>query len=698
MTRWRLIGARTSLTVTAPPAGSICRFRRLVPVLGALTLSALCGVRCAREQAAPTLPPVFTADQAERGRHIYATSCAACHGAELAGGPAPALVGSAFLRRWGTPERGAAGLFHALRTSMPKLAMGSLSSSDYGAVFAYVLERNRWPAGSRPFDASDTLLRLIRLDRLAAVTDPAPLGAPKSIDGEPGRSPPASGPGTAEITTPDPADWPYHNADYAGTRFSPLTQISRDNVARLTVACVFQVGSNETFQTGPVVYRGVLYATTVRETVAIDAATCRPRWRFTWQPRDYELWPMNRGVALAQGYVVRGTADGYLLALDARDGALLWARHVAHPDSGETITMAPLAYGDLVVIGPAGGENNIRGWIGAFHLAHGAPAWRFNTVPRSGEPGVETWANATDVPHGGGAVWTPLALDRAKEELYVAVTNPSPDLSSELRPGSNLYTNAIVALDVRTGKLRWYDQLLPNDSHDWDLTQVAPLFREPVGGRARNLVATSGKAGLLTVLDRDTHERVYEVPITTRLNADVPVGRTPARVCPGIHGGVEWNGPAYDPRTHLLYVPAVDWCGTFQAKPPTRYVPGELYLGGSYVSDSASQAKGWLTAVDAARGTVRWRYRSAKPLVAGVTATAEGLIFTGELTGDFLALDAETGRERYRFYTGAGMLGGVVTYAVNGRQYVAAASGGGSFNFGRDGSPTLFVFSLPPRP
>src|SRR5439155_47354 len=334
-------------------------------------------------------------------------------------------------------------------------------------------------------------------------------------------------------------------------------------------------------------------------TVAIDAATCRPRWRHTWQPQDYELWPMNRGVALEQGYVVRGTPDGYLLALDARDGTLLWARHVADPQSGETITMSPLAYGDMVVLGPAGGENGMRGWIGAFRLADGKPLWRFNTVPRPGEPGAETWANPAGIPQGGGAVWTPLALDPAKGELYAAVTNPAPDLAGRLRPGTNLYTNALVALD---------------------------------------------------------------------------------------------------PRAHLLSVPAVDWCGTFRATETARYVPGEQYLGGAFVADSAAQARGWLTAVDAARGTVRWRYRSARPLVAGVTATAGGVVFTGELTGDVIALNAETGSELYRFYTGAGVLGGVVTYAVNGRQYVAAASGGGSFNFGREGSPTILVFALPTRP
>jgi alcohol dehydrogenase (cytochrome c) len=579
---------------------------------------------------------------------------------------------------------------------MPKLAMGSLASDDYTAVFAYLLQRNGWPAGSREFDGSDTLLRAIRLDRLGPTSRPA-LEAPEVIVGEAKSTSPsgARGPTDAELANPDSPDWPYHNGGYLGTRYSRLTQLSKRNVERLGVACVFQAGNGETFQTGPLVYQGVMYLTTVRETIAIDAAGCRPRWRYRWEPRDYELWPMNRGAALTHGYVVRGTGDGYLVALDARDGSLRWARHVARADSGETITMAPLVADDLVVVGPAGSENGIRGWVGAFRLKDGEPVWRFNTFPRTGEEGSGTWENPQGLAQGGGAVWTPLSLDAQKDELYVAATNPAPDLAPALRPGRNLYTNSVLALDLHSGALRWYDQLLPNDSHDWDVTQVSPLIRETVVGKERNVLVTVGKAGLLTAVDRDTHEHLYEVAVTTRTNADVPVGRDEMHVCPGIHGGVAWNGPAYDPSTHLLYVPATDWCGTYRARETAHRVPGALYMGGSYVDDADTTAKGWLTAVDARSGVVRWRYRSARPLVAAVTATAGGVVFTGELTGDLVALDAETGRVLFRFYTGAGILGGVVTYAVRGKQYVAVASGGGSYNFGREGSPTVLVFSLP---
>jgi alcohol dehydrogenase (cytochrome c) len=316
-------------------------------------------------------------------------------------------------------------------------------------------------------------------------------------------------------------------------------------------------------------------------------------------------------------------------------------------------------------------------------------------VPRPGEPGAETWANPTGIPIGGGGVWTPLTLDTDKGELYVAVGNPAPDVPAQLRPGKNLYTDALVALDVRTGKLRWYRQFVSSDVHDWDLTQVSPLFHDTAGGRQRNLIATAGKNGLLTVLDRETHEPLYETPVTTRFNVNEPIAASGTRVCPGFLGGVEWNGPALNPATNLLYVAAADWCNTITPVDTVRFVPGQLYMGGKVEFDSTSQ--GWLTAVDASNGNVRWRYHSTKPMVGAVTTTAGGLVFTGEQTGDFLALDAQTGRVLYRFYTGSGIFGGVVTYTVRGQQFVAATSGGGSIVFGKQGSPTVFVFALPER-
>jgi alcohol dehydrogenase (cytochrome c) len=635
----------------------------------------------------------YSVAQADRGRRIYGAYCASCHGVELEGAVGPALTGPAFSGRWSRPDQSVHDLHDLIRTTMPRPAAGTLAESSYLQVTAYLLSRNGLAAGPAELTAA-TNLRALRIPAVATAAARPP--APEFIAGDSGTTPTGRGPTQAELArAATSTDWLYHNHDYAGTRHAPLKQITTANAGRLQAVCAFQVGSTETFVTGPVVWQGTMFITTARLTIALDASTCRERWRHTWEPRDQFSWLNNRGVALKDGYVVRGTADGYLLALDAATGSLLWARQVAKPSLGERITMPPLVFEDLVIIGPAGSENGAQGWIGAFRLADGSPVWRFHTVPRPGEPEESTWQNAPGIPIAGGAVWTAPSLDAATGELFVAAGNPAPDLPVQYRRGTNLYSNSVVVLDVRTGKLRWHEQLVPADFHDWDLTQATPLIRVAQDGRTRDLAMAVGKDGILRALDRATHERVFQTPVTTIENVDQPLTPAGVRACPGVLGGVQWNGPAYHPGTSLLLTPAVDWCATFAPSDSTRFVVNQGgFLGGSITYDSTSH--GWLTAVDAATGKVRWRYRSVQPMTAGVATTAGGVAFTGENTGDFLALDVATGRELYRFNTGGGMGGGIITYAVKGRQYVAAVSGRGGFFFGKAGAPTIFVFALPP--
>jgi alcohol dehydrogenase (cytochrome c) len=438
-----------------------------------------------------------------------------------------------------------------------------------------------------------------------------------------------------------------------------------------------------------------MYLTSLVSTMAIDAATCRQKWRHTWQPLAQEIRANNRGVAIKDGRVIRGTTDGYLIALDRDDGKMLWARRIGDASKGETITMAPLVYDSLVFVGVAVSEFAIRGWIAAFRIDNGERVWRFNIVPAPGEPGSETWKQEPEVPLGGGAVWTPLAIDPSAELLFVSAANPAPDFPKSIRGGINLYTNSLLAIHLRTGKLAWYDQMVPNDDHDWDLTQVSPLYRARVDGAMRNLVATAGKDGMLRVVDRDSKRRIFETPVTTRLNAAASVTTSGTHACPGIFGGVQWNGPAFHPALNTLTVPAVDWCGKFYLAETVRFVPGQNYLGGRVELDSAW--RGCITAVDASTGKQRWQYASPAPVIGAVTATAGGLILGGELTGDFIALDAATGAERYRFNTGGAIGGGVVTYQAGGTQYIAVASGRPSPYWARAylGSPTIVVFSLP---
>jgi alcohol dehydrogenase (cytochrome c) len=663
------------------------RERVLVSFL--LATAAVTGPLVAQDSGA-----VYTAAQAAAGHDLYVESCARCHGADLSDGSAPPLTGPTFRRTWSRENANVADLLYVMVNSMPPRGAGMLDEEEQVSILAYIMSRNGLAAGSVPLGTDDETLGSISL---ISEEDKRTAAALEFIPGE-RTTPLGVGPSSADLlaAATDSANWPYHTRDYAGTRYSPLGQITTDNVGDLAPTCLYQLGEERNFQTGPVVFDGVMYITGVRTTAAIEANTCRPIWRYVWEPRDREVWLNNRGVAIQDGYVVRGTSDGYLLALDAADGSLIWARQVADPWTGETFTMAPLVYDGTVFIGPAGSENAISGWVGAFRLSDGDELWRFQTVPGATRAGGESWGNPLGIPIGGGATWTPFSLDPDRGELYVAVTNPAPDLPAHLRPGPNLYTNSIVALDVGTGEVLWYDQLVPEDDHDWDVTQVSPIYRQAVDGQMRNLVATAGKDGMLRAIDRDRKRRVFEAAVTTRENVAAPVTAEGTKACPGVLGGVEWNGPAWHPATQTLITPAVDWCFVFRAfeNEDVRYVEGQTYLGGEV--EPAGPRTGWLTSVDAGTGELRWKYHSDDAVVGAVTTTGGGLVFAGELTGDFIALDAASGEVLYRFNTGGPIGGGVVSYAVEGRQYVAVASGRPSgFWWGDNpGSGTVVVFSL----
>ncbi|MDH3456745.1 MAG: PQQ-binding-like beta-propeller repeat protein [Gemmatimonadota bacterium] len=638
---------------------------------------------------------LYTPEQAERGLSVFRAECVTCHGSGLQGRSGPPLVGDNFLKAWARPDRTADDLFYILRTTMPPGRSRALTDRQHADVLAYILRQNGFSAGTSEL-GSDAALLDTPLEHAGVGEGNESALPPDFIEGDRGLDPTGEGPTQAELNAAagDTRNWLYQTQNYAGTRYSSLDQIDRTNVAALRPVCAHQLGELRNFQTSPVVYDGVMYLTTLHVTVAIDATTCKPVWKHEWDVQDRDVWGNNRGVAVKDGRVVRATSDGYLVALDRLTGELLWARHTANADLGETYTMAPMIYQDLILVGPAGSENAVRGWIGAFRLQDGQPVWRFNIVPEPGEPGSETWDNPPGIPVGGGAVWTPLSLDTDRGLLHVPATNPAPDFPAALRGGVNLYTNAMIALDVRTGRLVWYDQLVPADDHDWDLTQVSPLYRTEVNGEERDLIATVGKDGVLRVLDRDSHERLFETPVTTLENTEAPVTTDGTYACPGILGGVEWSGPAYNPGTNMLYTPAVDWCGTYILADTVRYVEGENYLGGEW--EFGDSWGGWITAVDASDGAVRWRYRSDRPMVANVTTTAGGLVLSGELNGDFLALDAETGDVLYRFHTGGPMGGGIVTYEIDGTQYIAVMSGlpSGFWVDEYAGSPTAFVFAL----
>lgn len=638
----------------------------------------------------------YTEDQFERGEVLYQKECALCHGLELDDGAAPAIVGSTFRKTWSMLGANVAELYNRIATTMPPRQDNFLSEDQNLDILSYLLGRNNVLRGTEALRNEYDYLAAIPIARGDEALDISV----SFIEGLYGMEPTGNGPSMNELLNAgnNSDDWLHHNKSYKGIRYSALNEINTSNVDKLVQVCAYQMNSRAPLQTGPIVYQGIMYVTDATHTAAINAATCQKIWAHDWMPKDRMVWGNNRGVAIKDGYVVRGTPDGYLFALDSTNGNLLWARQVADPWLGETFTMPPTVFEDMILIGPAGSENAISGWLGAFSLTDGDLIWKFMTVPDAAAGGGESWGNPEGIKLGGGAVWTPLSFDLELGEVYVAVTNPAPDLPAYLRPGDNLYTNCIVALDILTGELKWYKSIVPNDDHDWDLTQVTPVLKAGVDGVSRDMVATVGKDGVLRTLDKRTHQPLYETPITTILNADIPVTREGVVACPGVTGGVLWSSPAYHPGEKILLTSSIDYCSRFRAANNVRFIPGQLYMGGN--ARHEGDMSGWITAVEVESGEVRWKYQTEFPNVAAVTTTAGGLAISGTLAGDLLFFDVATGEVLNSIATGAQIGGGNISYAVDGKQHIAVGSGRGMLTIrppqlGLPRQTSIIVYALP---
>jgi len=510
-------------------------------------------------------------------------------------------------------------------------------------------------------------------------TEPAP-----ESTGSAAPAAPATAPTRANVAA---ADWPTYNRTLAGDRFSPLTEIDRSNVAQLRVACTYVLPEVSAMQAGPIVISGTMYFTTERNSYSIDAATCAEKWRVERQSSRPSPLGVQRGFAYLDGRLFRGTSDAHVLALDAADGHTIWDVTMDGADTpGLSMPMAPIAANGLVFIGNAGGDQTgVTGHVYGLDARDGRVVWRFDVVPE--DPAVRaTWPNADRYPITGGAFWTSFALDSERGVLFVPAGNPAPDFDVEARGGDNLYANSLIAIDAATGRLLGYNQLVKRDAHDWDVN-APPVLGTTRGGKT--IVASANKDGLLSVLDRsalagngDLGARLptlFQSPTTTRENVDVPLSRTErVRFCPGIQGGNEWNGPAFHPELNTIYTGAVDWCANVQlAQDVTVPSAGAIWFGSAIgdIQEPPDTAKGWFTAFDADTGAVRWKFAAAAPVVAGVTPTAGGLVFTADLTGRFRAFDAESGVVLFELDTGQSIGGGIVSYSAAGKQRIGVASG-----------------------
>ena len=487
----------------------------------------------------------------------------------------------------------------------------------------------------------------------------------------------------------DPGDWPNYNRTLGGSRFSPLREINTSNVAQLRSVCNYTLPEVTSLQTGPLVVNGVMYFTSDTISYAIYAATCAEKWRKVRHSETPSMLGVNRGFAYADGRLFRGTSDVHVLALDAATGQTLWDRELDVKAPGVSIPMAPIAYNGTVYVGNAGGDiTNITGRVYALDAVDGHLVWKFDVVPSSG-PARATWKNPR-LPISGGAFWTSFTVDEAKGVLYVPAGNPAPDFDAGVRAGDNLYTNSLIAISPRSGRMLAFNQLVKHDAHDWDVDSPPAIVTTRSG---RQIIASANKDGLLSILDRsrvghDLSELtgdlrlLSQTPTTTRLNADVALSRTRStHFCPGIQGGNEWNGAAYSPQTNLLYTGAVDWCANVQLMADTTKIPeaGQVWFGAEtpypQIMDPPANARGWVTAFDAENGTVRWKYQSAKPILAAVTPTAGGVVFTADLGGTLYAFDASSGRVIWKTDTGLSTGGGIITYIAGGRQLIGVAAG-----------------------
>jgi alcohol dehydrogenase (cytochrome c) len=496
----------------------------------------------------------------------------------------------------------------------------------------------------------------------------------------------------------EPQQWVTYNGNYAGQRYSSLAQIKPANVARLTLQWAFQTGVPGEHETTPLVIDGVMYVTTpMNHAYAVDLRTGRSLWHYQRElPKTLSLCcaPQNRGFAALGDRLFLATLDTHLVALDSKTGNVVWDVEAADGATGHSFTLAPLVVKDKVIVGVAGGEFGVRGFIDAYDAETGERAWRFYTIPAAGEPGSESWAGDS-WRKGGAPAWVTGSYDPELNLVYWGTGNPGPQLFGKNRAGDNLYSDSLVALDADTGKLKWYYQFTPHDTHDWDATQTPVLLDATIAGQPRKLVVTANRNGFFYALDRTNGKLLAAKPYTTvtwakEIAADgrpvmlpdtepTPEGK---RVCPGGVGGANWNPPSYSPQTHLFYVENKELCMTFSAEEEEpRHRPGGLYIGSQFNVEGKEKDRGEVLAIDPLTGNIKWRFPQFSSAWAGVLSTGGGLVFTGDPEGYLIALDAASGKELWHLQLGGEVRSGPISYSFEGRQYIAVVAGGTVFTF-----------------
>jgi len=615
------------------------------------------------------------------GRVVFEQACARCHGADGRGGEmGPGIATRIPLKtdrelttlvRAGLPAKGMPA-FQFSDTELRQLVafvrtLGrseartrvDVNTADHGSLSGFLLNHS---ADDMQVLADDGTLQLFRTD------------------------------GSRHRRVTSQADWPAYHGTPNGNRYSPVDQINRSTVSRLAPAWIFTF-PDARLETTPIVVDGIMYVTAVNECYALDAGSGRSIWHFK-RPRSKGLagdaaGGINRGAAVSGGRLFMVTDDARLLALNRFTGDVLWETRMADPRQNYGATSAPLVVGKRVIVGPSGGDEGIRGFVAAFDADTGKEAWRFWTVPKPGEPGAETWIG-TDVEHRCGAAWLTGTYDPDLDTVYWPTGNPCPDYDGSQRAGDNLYTDSILALDPSTGRLKWHFQYTPHDIWDWDAQQPPVLVDADWHGQPRKLLLHANRNGFFYVLDRVTGEMLLAKPFVKKVTwareigsdgrPTLNEGQTPTAagttVCPAVEGATNWFSTSFSATTGLYYVQALEKCTVF-SRSPQSWRPGQSYYSGATHQVPGERGQKFLRAIDVRSGEIRWEVPQVGRASSwgGTLATAGGLVFFGDDSGAFAAVDASDGTALWRFDANTDWKASPMTYVFDQRQYIAVAVG-----------------------
>jgi alcohol dehydrogenase (cytochrome c) len=504
--------------------------------------------------------------------------------------------------------------------------------------------------------------------------------------------------GAALLAQPPGANWPSYNGDYTGRRYSSLAEINVSNVSQLRAEWVFHARNSNRLEVTPVVVDGLMIVTASNHAFALDARTGRQVWHYS-RPNSEGLIDdasrhINRGVGVWHSRVYMETDNAHLLCLDARSGHLLWDIAYAPGNKNYGATSAPLVVKDNVLVGTSGGDDGVRGFVAAFDAETGKEAWRFWTIPAPGEFGSSSWPGELYL-RGGGTTWMPGTYDPELNTIYWTTSNPAPDFDGEVRPGDDLYTDSLLALDPDTGKLKWYFQFTPHDLFDFDATETPVLIDANYQGQNRKLLVQANRNGFIYILDRVDGKFLSAVRFAEKLNWATGIDahgrpvRTKAEpsekgtlVCPGFAGATNWYAPSYNEATHLLYFKALEECQMFFRK-PEEFVEGQTYYSTGVKHSPGEDRQKFLLAFDVSSQKFAWRLPQSMQgwSSGGTMTTAGGLVFFGDDSNSLEALDAQSGRLLWHFNTGQSIDASPMSYAIGNKQFVAIAAGSDIFTF-----------------